>query len=389
VGNGKSMTATKVGSLKCCIIQVDGSGLEITLHEVKYVPELWVNLFSINKALKKGYKLSNKGLSICLSKGAVSVTFDRVLRTANGSVSGIKLSINESPVAYNTISNFRPGKSININDFHKMLGHCGSDRLQKTAKIHSLKLSGKFETCAECAIAKARQKSVNKEWKGGSQIPGEQVYLDISSIKDVNYGGSKFWVLIVDDYTNFCWSSFLKNKSKLKEKMFPLLTDLKIAGIDIKYIRCDDSGENKVFYDACHTKGYNIKFAFSGPRTPQQNGKVERKFQTFYDRIRAMLNHAGFENGERSGIWAECARTITFLSNKTASKTKEKCPYQLLFGSKPKLPSSFRIFGDIGVVATKDNIQGKLKNQGTACIFVGYSEDHANDVYRMFNFNTK
>jgi hypothetical protein len=102
-----------------------------------------------------------------------------------------------------------------------------------------------------------------------------------------------------------------------------------------------------------------------------------------------MLNHAGLENGERSGIWAECARTITFLSNITASKTKEKYPYQLLFGSKPKLPSSFRIFGEIGVVTTKDNVQGKLKNRGTACIFMGYSVDHANDVYQMFNFNTK
>jgi hypothetical protein len=36
VSNGKSMTATKIGSLKCRIIQVDGSGLEITLNEVKY-----------------------------------------------------------------------------------------------------------------------------------------------------------------------------------------------------------------------------------------------------------------------------------------------------------------------------------------------------------------
>jgi hypothetical protein len=127
VGNGKSMTTTKVGSLKCRIIQVDGSGLDIALHKVKHVSELFVNLFSINMAFKKGYKLSNKRLSICLSKKAVSVTFDRVLRTANGSVSGIKLSVDESPVAYNTISNFRHGKSINTNDFHKMLGHCGSD----------------------------------------------------------------------------------------------------------------------------------------------------------------------------------------------------------------------------------------------------------------------
>jgi hypothetical protein len=75
VGNGKSMTATKVGSLKCRVIQVDGSELDITLHEVKYVPELWVNLFSINKALKNGHTLSNKGLSICLSKATISITF--------------------------------------------------------------------------------------------------------------------------------------------------------------------------------------------------------------------------------------------------------------------------------------------------------------------------
>jgi hypothetical protein len=40
VGSCKSMTSTKVGSLKCSKIQVDGSGMEITLHEVKYVPEL-------------------------------------------------------------------------------------------------------------------------------------------------------------------------------------------------------------------------------------------------------------------------------------------------------------------------------------------------------------
>ena len=61
VGNGKSMMATKVGSLKCRIIQVDGSGIDITLHEVKYVPELWVNLFSINKALKMDINLAIKG----------------------------------------------------------------------------------------------------------------------------------------------------------------------------------------------------------------------------------------------------------------------------------------------------------------------------------------
>ena len=98
------MMATQVRSLNCKVIQVDGSVLDSTLQEVKYVPELWVNLLRISKELKNGFNLSNQSVSICLSKGPVSVTFDRVMKTKNGFVSGIKLSVHESPVAYNTIS---------------------------------------------------------------------------------------------------------------------------------------------------------------------------------------------------------------------------------------------------------------------------------------------
>jgi hypothetical protein len=86
--------------------------------------------------------------------------------------------------------------------------------------------------------------------------------------------------------------------------MFKLLNDLKIAEIEVKYICCDDSGENKAFYNACRSNGYLIKFEFSGPRTPQHNGKDERKFQTLFGRIRAMLNDAGLENDIRSAVWS-------------------------------------------------------------------------------------
>jgi hypothetical protein len=78
-GSGKSMMATKIGRLKFRDIQLDGSALDITLHEVKFVPELWVDLFIIYKSLKNGYHLGNQGLSICLSKGSFSITFDSVM----------------------------------------------------------------------------------------------------------------------------------------------------------------------------------------------------------------------------------------------------------------------------------------------------------------------
>jgi hypothetical protein len=100
-----------------------------------------------------------------------------------------------------------------------------------------------------------------------------------------------------------------------------------------------------------------VKFEFSGPLTPHRNGKVERKFQTFFGRIRAMLISAGVKDQLRSGVWAECVMTVTFLLNVTSIKNKEVCPYELLFGCKPTLPTRLRSFGEIGVVKTKANIQ--------------------------------
>jgi hypothetical protein len=40
----------------------------------------------------------------------------------------------------------------------------------------------------------------------------------------------------------------LKAKSDLKGKFLTLLTDLKISGLDVKFIQCDDSGENKALF---------------------------------------------------------------------------------------------------------------------------------------------
>jgi hypothetical protein len=97
--------------------------------------------------------------------------------------------------------------------FQEVTGNCGVDCLQKTANVHGLKLQGEFEVCEDRAAAKASQKSVNHDCKGGSQVPGERVYLDISSIKEENYDGSRFWVLVVDDSTDYYWRLFLKAMS--------------------------------------------------------------------------------------------------------------------------------------------------------------------------------
>jgi hypothetical protein len=98
----------------------------------------------------------------------------------------------------------------------------------------------------------------------------------------------------------------MKNKSDLKGKAKTLLTDLKIEGISVKFIQCDNAGENILIKNDQDIKSFGVKFEFSGPRTNQRNGKVERKFQTFQIRIQYMLNGAGLKGDIRNKIWGEC-----------------------------------------------------------------------------------
>ena len=78
------MEAIKIGKLRCNVEQVNGKIFQVVLQDVKYVPELWVNLFSINKALKDGFKIGNDGIVIHLTKGSTTLSFDRILNTKNG-----------------------------------------------------------------------------------------------------------------------------------------------------------------------------------------------------------------------------------------------------------------------------------------------------------------
>jgi hypothetical protein len=120
---------------------------------------------------------------ISLKKRCVSVTFDRVIKTVNGLISGIKMTTYDPSVAYIANSNSTTIKEIDVNKFHEMIGHCVVDCLKKTTNIHGLKLKGEFKVCEDCAVAKARQRNVNQDWRGGSQVPVERVYLNIISSK--------------------------------------------------------------------------------------------------------------------------------------------------------------------------------------------------------------
>ena len=63
---------------------------------------------------------------------------------------------------------------------------------------------------------------------------------------------------------------------------------------EVAFIRCDNAGENVKIKERITEEDISgIKMEYMAPETPQHNGEVERSFAFLYNRVRAMLNHAG------------------------------------------------------------------------------------------------
>ena len=58
--------------------------------------------------------------------------------------------------------------------------------------------------------------------------------------------------------------------------MIPFLKDLEAKhGKRVKFIRCDNEDENKAVDEDSKENSLGIKFEYTAPGTPQQNGMVE------------------------------------------------------------------------------------------------------------------
>ena len=109
-------------------------------------------------------------------------------------------------------------------------------------------------------------------------------------------------------------------------------------GIMVKTVRCENAGENKSFEKTSKLEGHSIKFEYTAPGTPQQNGRVERKFKTLYGRIRAILAGSGFSRKIQLQLWTEAANTATLLDSYLITDASDVNSYQKIFGNGKRCP---------------------------------------------------
>jgi hypothetical protein len=245
--------------------------------------------------------------------------------------------------------------------------------------------------CEHCALSKADQKKFSTISEHKATKVGERLYMDISSVNTHTFGGNKYWLLVVDELSDMCWSYFLHAKSDLSNHMLSLITKLNnMQHVNAKYIRCDDAGENWTFQRKSVVALFNLTFEYTGPGSPQYNGIVERKFATLYVRVRSMLNAVQFTPDHRSGLWAGAAQTATDIENSLVSVNKPTPSYTLLYLQDPPSIKSMHAFGEIAVIEnnSKRKIRNKLENRGHTGLYLGRAANHSTDVGRFLHLGT-
>ena len=171
--------------------------------------------------------------------------------------------------------------------WYKRLGHASMNLISKLSKNELVKglLKLKFEKdtiCDACQLGKQTKSSFRSKGMISTSKPFDLLHLDLFGlVMPSSLGGKSYAFVIVDDYTRYTWTLFLAKKEEAFNKFATLYRKLQNQkGYNITSLQSDYGREfeNKQFEEIYDEFGINHNF--SAPRTPQQNGVVERKNRT-------------------------------------------------------------------------------------------------------------
>ena len=321
--NGSTMSGHNIGSVSTSNLSVPG---------VFNVPDLLYNLFSVGQLAELGYHIifDYSGCIVQDSRtGQELGTGPRVGHMFP--VDSLRLPL-VAPifVATATIVSSIPSLAL----WHVRLGHASSSRVKQLA---SRGLLGSVSTenfdCVSCQLGKQTALPFNTSESISTDIFG-LIHSDVwgpSSFSSI--GGSRYFVVFVDDYSRYSWIFNMKNRSKLLQvySNFVKMVETQFSK-RIKIFRSDNALEytQYVFQTILHS--YGTVHQLTCPGTSQQNGRDERKLRHILDIVRALLLSAKVP----APFWDEAALHVVHAINRIPSPViHNQTPYKRLFRSPP------------------------------------------------------
>jgi histone deacetylase 1/2 len=214
--------------------------------------------------------------------------------------------------------------------------------------------------------------------------PFDLVHCDVWTSPVTSISGFSYYLVILDDYTHFCWTFPLRRKSDVHQTIVDFVAYVRTQfGLPVKCFQADNSTEFVNNATTTFLAAHGILLRLSCPCTSAQNRKAERILRTLKNSVRTLLLHASMP----PSYWAEAVATACYLLNRRPSSAiNSDIPHTRLYRVPPAY-DHLRVFGCLCYPNLQATSPHKLAPRSTACVFLGYPSSHKG--YRCLDLSTR
>nr|GEZ37467.1 hypothetical protein [Tanacetum cinerariifolium] len=202
--------------------------------------------------------------------------------------------------------------------WHRRLSHLNYNTINLLSKndivvgLPKLKFIKDY-LCSSCELGIAKRKSFHTKISPSSKRRLQLLHMDVCGpMRVASTNGKRYVLVIVDDYSRYTWTHFLRSKDETPKVLIDFLR-LVQRGLQaqVRVARTDKGTEflNQNLHAYFAAEG--ILHQTSVARTPEQNGVVERRNRTLVEAARTMLSAAKVP----LFFWAEAIATTCFTQN--------------------------------------------------------------------------
>lgn len=202
--------------------------------------------------------------------------------------------------------------------WHNRLGHPGDSILSSLRHNNFIECNRTSfsNVCQSCVFGKQVKLPFSSS-TSCTELPFDLLHSDLWTSPVLSSAGHKYYILFLDDYSNFLWTFPIGKKSQVYS-IFSSFSTMIHTQFErtIKCFQCDNGKEfdNEQFKLFCDNHG--MVFRFSCPHTSSQNGKAERKIRSINNLTRTLLAHSSLP----PSFWPHALQMATYLLNIIPSK---------------------------------------------------------------------
>ncbi|KAM4060916.1 reverse transcriptase (RNA-dependent DNA polymerase) [Hirsutella rhossiliensis] len=384
-------------------VKVCGKDHMLTFQDALCAPDAGVNLVSVTALGKQGCWILGNGEHAAIVKGGQIVltatvangvyVIDEPNRDINAALASLRTRdpdltfwneatdeirrhsnlsvVSSDPAALVTSQVQDP----NLRIWHERLAHLSERNIKRLQGMSTgLRPQSPQDPCEACAIGKIKEGSHRHSIRKGTW-PLESLHIDICGpFPDTGYDGSRYWVAILDDYTQYGWTFSVATKDSLFPIFQAFLQKHETPTRRCLYVRMDLGGENRsTLLDAfCTDKA--IEVIYAATEQHQQNGAIEVFHRVLSEKLNPTLIRSGLERK----WWPYVLQSITYVRNLSPTAKLPTTPYEAWHGEKPDV-THLRVIGSKGWALLPAAKRRKLQPKGIPCRMLGY-QGHCNYI---------